>query len=271
MSNFVLDAQIDTMANSEFTLIQRMLNNIDWSKSILILDRGFCKLYFYKLLLNKKITFCVRQKTSDHLFSKEIINNPSNDFITEWTPSEAEKATCIKKGLDANPIKVRVTKINLSSGEQEVLISNIFNLDLFTINDMKNLYHYRWGVEEAFKQLKPNMKLEQFGCKKTAGIYQEFYAQIIMMNITSLVAQLAEDEISQKSIKRKYSYKYNRVNAWKFTRDKIIQLYKIEQNKDVLSALVQQIRGSTIAIVPHRSFSRKHKFKRKNRFSPNYK
>ena len=175
------------------------------------------------------------------------------------------------KAVAPLPIKVRVTKVVLPSGEIELLISNLFDKEQITLEDLKELYHFRWSIEEGFKFLKPQMKLEQFGCKKADGVYQEFYAHIIMMNITTLIANLSESDIEKRTRDRKYKYKYNRVNAWKFVRNKIIELYSMEHIGSIIDQLLQQISKSIIAIVPGRSFPRNHKFKRKNRFSPVYK
>lgn len=271
MTNFVVGAAMATTQTSEFSLIQDMLNNKAITNSILILDRGFSKFYFYKMLIEQGITFCIRQKTGGHSFSQQVLNNPENDFITEWYPSEAERATCNQKGVAPLPIKVRVTKVVLPCGEIELLISNLFDREQITLEDLKELYHFRWSIEESFKFLKPQMKLEQFGCKKAAGVYQEFYAHIIMMNITTLIANLSGSDIEKRTRNRKYKYKYNRVNAWKFVRNKIIELYSMEHIGCIIEQLLQQISKSIIAIVPGRSFPRNHKFKRKNRFSPVYK
>lgn len=272
LSNYVIDAKMSTTEKSEFSIINELLaNNALNDASILILDRGFSTCYFYKMLIDRGIRFCIRQKTGGHDFSDQVLSSPDADYITEWHPSEVERATCKKKGVTSSAIKVRVTKIVLSSGQTELLITNLFDKELITTEDLKELYHCRWGVEEAFKQLKPQMKLEQFGCKKADGVYQEFYAHVIMMNITALIGWLSEPEIQQRTQDRKHQYKFNRVNAWKFVRNKIVALYTLKRCVRIIVELASQIANSIIAIVPNRSFARNHKFKRKNRFSPMYK
>lgn len=273
LSNYVIDARFGTTEKSEFSLMQEMLHNQAFTndKNILILDRGFSKFYFYKMLTDRNMNFCIRQKTSDHDFSKQILNNTDDDFITEWQPSAAEQATCRQKGIVSSPIKVRVTKIILSSGETELLITDLFDQEHISVADLKELYHFRWGIEEAFKQLKPQMKLEQFGCRKAKGVYQEFYAHITMLNITTLIGSLSESRIQQKTVGRKYRYQFNKANAWKFVRNKIVALFITERPVKIIKELLCQIASSIVAIIPNRSFSRKHRFKRKNRFSPMYK
>jgi hypothetical protein len=273
LSNYVIDAKIGTTEKSEFSFIQEMLSNKAFTndKSILILDRGFSKFYFYKMLIDRNVDFCIRQKTSGHDFSEQVLNNTADDFITEWCPSAGEIATCKQKGIEPTPITVRVTKIILSSGEIELLITNLFDQEHFSAEELKELYHFRWSVEEAFKQLKPQMKLEQFGCRKADGVYQEFYAHVMMLNITTLIGSLSEQQIQQKTKDRKYRYQFNRANAWKFVRSKIVALFITKRLLKIIMEIACQISSSIVAIVPNRSFPRNHRFKRKNRYSPMYK
>lgn len=273
LNNYVIDAKMSTTEQSEFSLIQDMFPNKAFTndKNILILDRGFSKFYFYKMLIDRNMNFCIRQKTTGHDFSEQILKNTDDDFITEWNPSRVERITCREKGIEPSAIKVRVTKITLPSGETELLITSLFDMERIGAADLKELYHFRWCIEEAFKQLKPQMKLEQFGCRKAKGVYQEFYAHIIMLNITTLIGSLSKAQIQQKTQGRKYRYQFNRVSAWKFIRSKLASLFFTKRPVKIIRDLVCQIASSIVAIIPNRTFSRKHQFKRKNRFSPMYK
>lgn len=272
LSNFVLRPSISTTKKSEFSLMQAMLTDFVPKHSILILDRGFSYFHVYKTLMNNGLNFCVRQKIDPAQCSSKLISsNNSSDFITEWIPSEAGTATCKKYGLNSDPIKVRITKIRLPSGELEVLVSNLYDFDLIDIDDMKKLYHYRWNIEEAFKQLKPKMKLEQFGSRKPDGVFQEFYAHLIMLNLTSLIAMEAEPIIEEKAVHRKLTYKYNRTNAYKFIKETLVDLFYSMDIQGIMDKLIQKISGSLVSIRPNRSFTREHRFKRKPRFTPMYK
>jgi IS4 transposase len=62
--------------------------------------------------------------------------------------------------LNYEPIQVRVSKIKLKSGEIEILISSLYQMDIYTLDDMKELYRLRWGIEEGFIKLKPKMKIK---------------------------------------------------------------------------------------------------------------
>ncbi|RBQ01398.1 transposase, partial [Pedobacter miscanthi] len=115
--------------------------------------------------------------------------------------------------LDTEKIVVRVTKIELKTGEIEILVSSLFDMNDICTENMKALYDLRWPVEEGFKKLKPKMKLEQFGCRKPEGIFQEFEAHIFMINLVALLGIQAQREIDRNK-KRKLKYKYNWQNAF---------------------------------------------------------
>lgn len=272
LSELVLSSIIAPGAKDEKSLMIDLLDNIKSSRTITIFDRGFSYFYFIKLLQNKRVDFCVRLKSRGLSIAKKILENPLDDFILEWIPTEVEKKTAREKGVDVEPIKIRATKIVLESGEIEVLVSTLFDMEAITSGDLNELYNLRWNIEEAYKKLKPKMKLEQFGCKKSDGIYQEFYSHIFMLNLTTLFGTIAQEDIYGKTKHRKYRYKYNWTNAHKFLK---LSLHLLNQNRNIkriIEAIIQQIKESIVAIVPGRSFNRSGGGgSNKNRFNQIYK
>jgi hypothetical protein len=136
------------------------------------------------------------------------------------------------------------------------LVSTLLDSKSINIDDMQALYDLRWGIEEGFKKMKPKMKLEQFGCKRYEGIYQEFYAHIFMMNLVSILANDSQELIFEKTKERKQKYKYNWQNAFRFVRNKFIEIFHLAEFKDTLEKLITQIAGSLIYIKKGRHFIR---------------
>lgn len=256
LSNFILDSIIAPVCIGEGTLMNNMLSNLQWSKSIILLDRGFGYFSTCKIILSRKSGFCIRLKASQSDFVKKALLNPSTDFITEWTASEAERGTCKKHKIDYSPFKVRVTKILLKTGEMEILVSTLFDMVQINKKAIQELYNLRWGVEEGFKKLKPKMKLEQFGCKRFEGIYQEFYSHIFMMNLVEIIAADASEKIIKKTKYRKLKYKYNWQNAFRYLRVKFIDIFHFGKFIGSLEYLTEMIANSLIAVKENRSFDR---------------
>lgn len=271
LSNLVVDIIISPCSIGEGTLLDNMLKNGQFSNAIILLDRGFGYFSTCKKILNNQSRFCIRLKTSQSDFAKAALLNPLTDFITDWLPSEAEQVTCRLSDIDAAPFSVRVTKIILHTGEIEVLVSNLYDTVAVNQMDMRQLYGMRWGIEEGFKKLKPKMKLEQFGCRRYEGVYQEFYAHIFMMNLVTLIGNEAEEKILEKTKGRKLKYKYNWQNAFRFVRNKFIDIFHIGAIQSSIASIIEQIANSLTAIKNNRSFERQMKGKRKNRYTQCYK
>ncbi|MDP1340837.1 transposase, partial [Klebsiella variicola] len=67
--------------------------------------------------------------------------------------------------------------------------SLVTNLDpfLFTSEDLKVLYHLRWGIETSFRELKYALGLSHFHSKKLDFIIQEIFARLIMYNFSMTI------------------------------------------------------------------------------------
>jgi len=256
MNDFVVRGKLSKMEEGEKTLMLQCLETMQADKSILILDRGFGHFCTLKELIDGQRIFCVRLPCNNSNFAKQALNREEDDFITEWVPSDKERENSRKNGLDFAPIKVRVVKIQLNTGEVELLVTNLYDQQEITTEDLGELYHLRWGVEEGFKNLKPKMKIEQFGCKKTEGVFQEFYAHIFCMNMVGLTGGMANRQITDKTKHRKYRYKYNWKNAYRFLRGKILNFFQFQEVGQWLDSLIEEIITSVVAIKPGRSFER---------------
>lgn len=270
LTHFIIDGILAPMALGESTLMIPLLKNLPLN-SIIILDRGYGYYATIKQLITAKQQFCVRISSSQSKFSKEVLLNKSDDFITTWTPSEGERETAKKHGLDCNAITVRVTKIVLPNSEVEILVSSLFDMGLIPRAEMGILYFKRWGIEENIKKLKPKMKLEQFGCKLPQGVYQEFYAHIFMMNLVAILGIEIEPAITLKTTNRKNKYKFNWQNAFRFTRENLIQIFWFGNIADAVENILQKMAQSLIAIIKNRNFERAFKKKKKTRVNQCYK
>lgn len=265
LNDFIVYGELSKMKVGEKSLLMKSLPCLREKDDILILDRGFghfCTLS--ELILGKK-TFCVRI-SKDTKFGREIIRRKSNDLVVKWTASKKERENANKNNVSADPIYLRIIKVKLKTGEIELLATNLMESKKYSRTEISHLYKLRWGIEEGFKKFKPKMKIEQFGCRKSEGILQEFYAHIFCFNMISIVGSVASILIEQTTSHRKLRYKYNWQNAYRFLRDKIIQLTnatrKIGQAFDIL---ISQIMSSIVSIIPERTFIRDLRYKKRQR------
>lgn len=75
----------------------------------------------------------------------------------------------------------------------------------------KKLYFYRWPVETKYKELKSRLSLDECSGAITVSVFQEFFINMLLSNLASLIKNQADDEllISPRS-SNKYRYQANR-------------------------------------------------------------
>ncbi|GAB5530479.1 MAG: hypothetical protein Roseis3KO_22560 [Roseivirga sp.] len=267
LNDVVVGSRLSKMERGEKPLLLECLDSLEQDRHILILDRGFGNFCTIKQLANHQSQFCVRLGIKNSNFAKAMLEDDRQDFVTVWKSSPKEKENCMKKGLDYEPLTLRVSKIKLKTGETELLVTNLQNTKNYTLQDLAELYALRWGVEEGFKNLKPKMKIEHFGCKKAEGIFQEFYAHIFFMNMVALIGMAANHSIKEKTGHRKWEYKYNWKNAYRFLKAKMIKLLHLKEIGDLFDKLLIKVANSIIALKPDRTFIRDTRHRNKKRIT----
>ena len=100
-------------------------------------------------------------------------------------------AACQDHHLDTRPMKLRLIRVELDSGESEVLITSLINCEKYPSHLFAALYHDRWPVEEDYKVMKCQIELENFSGQSELSVYQDFHARIFLKNITSMLAYAA--------------------------------------------------------------------------------
>lgn len=204
-------------------------------KYIVTADRGYesYDLLFHCILKNLFYVFRVKAPSSStsmlSTYSKELPDT-EEEFDVEIKRYFTDKKTSLMKKYPEvyhymNPgkriphfyealgndhliyINFRAVKIKTSDTTYEYLITNLpFS---FTIEDLKECYHWRWGIEIAFRYLKHAAGLLHFHSKKPEYLRQEIYATVIMYNLGILLANEAAKENHNRKRRNDNKYLYD--------------------------------------------------------------
>ena len=158
----------------------------------------------------------------------------------------------IKKLLTKLLITLRFTKVLLSTGEEEYLLSNVEDIPL---EELKQLYFQRWNIEENYKFLKHKMDLENFSGKTKNTVLQDFYSAIINANIQQLIAQCVKKKETKKGTPYQVNQNllvgfYRREIAGNILKRKSLLLHRISKIIRLLSDI------PLVTPPPNRSFPR---------------
>jgi hypothetical protein len=292
LNKLITFAQLATYRTGELPMAHRAIDLLE-EDTLTIYDRNFCN---YKMIALHKWAeggrrFVIRAKESQKLIasfiesglrSKEVNMFPSPDAIIEL-----KKSGYIITAKTA--LKVRLVRVDLPNGITEVLITDLWEDDVYRPEIFKDLYFLRWGVETSISVLKNLLQLESFSGQTVRSVEQDFYATIFMANLAALITRQANEEkeekkhkklvsktppLSSRRIVRDWPMQVNMNKATGKLRQSLVCLF-ISKNPDkILQQLSAYFRKHTLPIRKYRSFARERKSRQtycKHRTFTNYK
>lgn len=161
------------------------------------------------------------------------------------------------KKKDTKDIKIRVIEVILDNGTKEYLATNLFDSTI-TQSMFQELYFYRWPVELKYKELKSRLAIEEFSGATTTSVFQEFYINMLLSNLSSLIKNQADEEIeiSAKS-SNKYRYQANRAFIIDFMKRLLPKILCTISTIDEINRLYSKAVRNKSQIMPGRTFKRK--------------
>ena len=150
-------------------------------------------------------------------------------------------------------MKLRVVRFKLSdtgdpSNQYETIVTSL-DRNQFTPEELKKLYHMRWGIETSFRELKYAIGLSQIHTKKDTAAMQEVYARLTMYNFCECITMAVV--IAQKD-SRKWFYQVNFTYAIHICKD-----YFRHSSVDPPD-LIKRIQAEILPVRPDRQDKRKN-------------
>jgi hypothetical protein len=227
-------------------------------KDLVLLDRGYPAFWLFKAILTMDADFCARINDRWKVVQHFIQSGAKEEIVTlHASPCTIRK--CKQLGLNFEPVNVRLLRIELDSGEIEVLITSLTNFERYPHGFFKELYHKRWPVEEDYKAMKCWLQLENFSGKTVLSVYQDFYAKIFYKNLASVISYPVQRRLDRKGIKKKHRHQVNFAQTLSNMKGCIALLF--QRPKDRIESIVKDLQEliETEPIRPGRKFPRKHK------------
>ena len=108
----------------------------------------------FKLALTMDAQFCARISYKKWKVVKKFYTSGKKEQIVKIESSSVSKRKCFQMGLDKKPVRVRLVRIELDTGETEILATSLTDMDMYPHELFAELYHLRWPVEEDYKTLR---------------------------------------------------------------------------------------------------------------------
>ena len=269
LNKITLDALIGTKALGEREYAARHFALIG-AGDLVLLDRGYPAFWLFVLILSRDAHFCARVSVGVWNVVDQFVASGLPEQIVELSPCPTAQQECLARQLPPQPITVRLLRIELDSGEIEVLITSLLDQTRYPYAVFKDLYHQRWPVEEDYKVIKLRIEVENWSGKSTLSIYQDFHAKVFTANLTAILAHPAQTQVASQSQAKQYTYQVNFAHLLSKMKDTVVLLLRGLQVENILSSLWYIMLHTVEPIRPGRKYPR-NKTGRVRRFAMAYK
>lgn len=271
------DAVVQPVRNkNEFQALAEMIDrhSIRDTFPIFIADRGFHSFNVFAHAIEHGFYFLIRAKDvnmrrllGDDLPNKDCFDIQIKRILTrsnskkERIHPELEnqyRFICREVTFDyiehgsgkEYPICLRVLRFKISEDDYENIITNL-PAENFSMEEIKNLYGMRWGIETSFRELKHTIGAVNLHSKKREYIEMELWARFILYNFCSIIT--SHVVIMQKD--RKHIYQVNYTVAYNACHY-FLRLHRGEEPPDIEGLIGKNV----LPIRPERKYARQHRF-----------
>jgi hypothetical protein len=241
-------------------------------QDLVLLDRGYPAFWLFQLILSRKAHFCSRISSTKWKVVRNFVKSGTTEQIVSIESPLTSLQACLDRNLGTDPITLRFIRIELDSGEIEVLVTSLTDCEKYPYHIFKELYHERWPIEEDYKVMKCRIELENFSGQSELSVYQDFHARVFSKNVTSMLVFVAQNRVTKNTEHRECLYKINYTQALSTLRDTIVLFF--QRSKSNIQTLVSDVLETmTMAIEPvrpGRQYPRNHK-RAQRKYCLNYK
>lgn len=268
LNKISLKSDLMPYSDSEHAMTYRLLGYF-FKNDLMIYDRGFFSFAIMQYHIVNENQFCMRMATGSNMVKNFIASGKDEDIVI-YKASRISAIRCKEQNLPTGDITLRLIRIELESGNIEILATNLYDSNIFTIDEMKKLYALRWPVEEGYKDKKAKAQLGNWTGMSVETCKQDFHAKTLTLNIVAILAFSVKEEVDEKCATRKLEYKVNWMEAIRKIRHNIILLFQAPKVAEIIEYLRTQFIRNLTPVRPNRVYPRS-KSKRRVKFSMGYK
>ena len=254
-----IPTDFDMVAHGDERRLARSHLNALNPQGVVVYDRGY---YSFEMLHEHVVrdlhpVFRVKRKASAAF--DQFIASDQTDTWVEMRPN-AQQCQRIRS-RDANaqcaPITVRLVKY-VVAGTTYTLATTLLDRQQYTIPELSDLYHARWGIEELYKVSKNLLSIEDFHAHTERGVKQELFAHFVMITLTRLFSNHSDMQSNPDGCDDKHSYIANFKNALTVVGNKIEALLLKQANmvSETLNQIIAGISSCRQKKRPNRSYPR---------------
>jgi hypothetical protein len=155
------------------------------------------------------------------------------------------------------PIRVRLIRVLLPTGEIEVLMTALLDPDNYPAEAFVGLYHLRWAQEEGYQCFKCRVEVENWSGKSALTIDQDFHAKVLALNLTAVLTRTAQDVVDDRCRDDVHPKQVNMTHARCAMKGALVRLLTRSDPLELLHALITAFARTVEPVRPGRSHPRR--------------
>ena len=270
LNHITLYGALGDMQESETSMLWDCIDKLPlYTNDILVFDRNYASHLLMFYLKQMGVSFCFRMKKEAWKQVRHFYNDGQHSTVITLEMPAYDKKTASDWGITLQKIKCRLIRIELDNGETEILLTDLLDKQQYSNKDMKELYNYRWSIEELYKTFKHKVCIENFSGKSLQAVLQDFYIKIFIMNLTAVAIQPINEALKKQPVKVKYKHQASIIGAISRLKKAVVSFFLTNNIGKAVSKLLEDIAKRTLPIRPGRKRMRHAQPKR--RYHMNYK
>lgn len=163
--------------------------------AVVVYDRG----YFSYAMLDEHVkrgihpVFRIKNK-ANKIIDAFIASNKKDKVVKIPNPKAGKKGS----KADDKAIRLRLVKYTVA-GTNYIVGTTLLDQQKYSIEDLSDVYHSRWGIEELYKISKQLMTIEEFHGQSERGVKQELFAHFILITLTRIFSNHSEDHFNAQT------------------------------------------------------------------------
>ncbi len=229
------------------------------AQDVVVYDRGY---YSYEMLYEhvvRGLHAVFRVKRQAAAAFERFMASSETDATVEIRPSavQCERIRSRDASAECAPITVRLVKYRVAETTY-TLATTLLDQHQYTISDLSDLYHARWGIEELYKISKNLISIEDFHATSERGIRQELFAHFVLVTLTRLFSNHSEIQLNPDGCDNKRAFKANFKNALTVIGGNLetLLLKQADMVSEVLNQIIAGISSCRQRKRPYRSYPR---------------
>lgn len=230
----------EVIAEGQLRLITEKMKSWGQDQLLFVYDRGYPSKQLILSHIEQKVDFVFRIPKG---FNQQI-----DAFVASGATDGAIKL------YDEAP-DLRILVFELTSGEQEILLTSLNDKVEVTSEELFAVYGTRWrAMEEGYKRQKVQFELQNWSTESALGVLQEFWAMIYVVNIVSISCyELEGPSVPGKDPKERL----NRSVLFGSMKDDVLKTLGGELSaKKFIKKFRKLARRAKVPVKPGRHFSR---------------